>query len=88
MSFHDPKARFLRMNRDACYKRVRVHPFGDRALKSAQEFSRDTDGIFDITMAGQLVKWRYLPRCGARFARGNWRDIILEGAGHVRFRRA
>jgi thiamine biosynthesis lipoprotein len=56
-------------------------------LKSAQEFSRNTDGIFDITMAGQLVKWNYLPRYGARFGRGSWRDIILESTGHVRFRR-
>ena len=38
-------------------------------------------------MAGQLVKWNYLPRYGARFGRGSWRDIILEATGHVRFRR-
>ena len=75
------------MNRDACYKRVRVHPWTWRVLKSAQEFSRNTDGIFDITMAGQLVKWNYLPRYGARFGRGSWRDIIFEATGHVRFRR-
>ena len=76
-----------RMNRDACYKRVRVHPWTWRVLKSAQEFSRNTGGIFDITMAGQLVKWNYLPRYGTRFGRGSWRDIILEATGHVRFRR-
>jgi len=87
MSFHDPESEVSRMNRDACYKPVRVHPWTWRVLKSAQEFSRNTDGIFDITMAGQLVKWNYLPRYGARFGRGNWRDIVLEAAGRVRFRR-
>jgi FAD:protein FMN transferase len=87
MSFHDPESDVSRMNRDACYKLVRVHPWSWCVLTSAQEFSRDTDGIFDITMARQLVKWNYLPRYGARFGRGNWRDIILEGASHVRFRR-
>ena len=87
MSFHDPESEVSRMNRDACYKRVCVHPWTWRVLKSAQEFSRNTDGIFDITMAGQLVKWNYLPRYGARFGRGNWRDIVLEAAGRVRFRR-
>ena len=88
MSFHDPESEVSRMNRDACYKRVRVHPWTWRVLKSAQEFSRNTNGIFDITMAGQLVKWNYLPAgYGARFGRGSWRDIILEATGHVRFRR-
>jgi thiamine biosynthesis lipoprotein len=87
MSFHDPESDVSRTNRDACYKLVRVHPWTWRVLKSAQEFSRNTDGIFDVTMAGHLVKWNYLPKCGARFGRGSWRDIILEAAGRVRFRR-
>ena len=87
MSFHDPESEVSRMNRDACYKPVRVHPWTWRVLKSAQEFSRNTDGIFDITMAGQLVKWNYLPRYGARYGGGSWRDIILEATGRVRFRR-
>jgi len=87
MSFHDPESDVSRMNRDACYKRVRVHPWTWRVLKSAQEFSRNTDGIFDVTTAEQLVKWSYLPRCGAQFGRSSWRDIILEAPGHVRFRR-
>jgi FAD:protein FMN transferase len=26
MSFHDPESEVSRMNRDACYKLVRVHP--------------------------------------------------------------
>jgi FAD:protein FMN transferase len=87
MSFHDPESDVARMNRDACNKQVHIHPWTWRVLKSAQEFSRSTDGIFDVTMARQLVKWNYLPRCGSRYNRGNWRDIILETAGHVRFHR-
>jgi thiamine biosynthesis lipoprotein len=88
MSFQDAESDVSRMNRDACYKRVRVHPWTRRVLKSAQEFSRNTDGIFDVTMAGPLVKWNYLPQCAQRFGRGSWRDIILETACHVRFRRS
>lgn len=87
MSFHDPESDVSRMNRNACYERARVHPWTWRVLKSAQEFSRNTDGIFDVTMARQLVKWNYLPRYGSHVARGSWRDIILEPTGHVRFRR-
>jgi thiamine biosynthesis lipoprotein len=87
MSFHDPESDVSRMNRDAYHKAVRVHPWTWRVLKSAQEFSRNTDGIFDVTIAGQLVKWSYLPRCSVRFGTGSWRDIILEATGHFRVRR-
>src|SRR5215475_11876150 len=78
MNFHDPESDVSRMNRDARHKPVRVHPWTWRVLNSAQEFSRNAHGIFDVTTAGQLVKWNYLPRFGARFGRGSWRDIILE----------
>lgn len=87
MSFHDPGSNVSRMNRDAYYKAVRVHPWTWRVLKSAREFSRNTDGIFDITTAGQLVKWNYLPRFDSRSGSGSWRDIIFEKDRRVRFRR-
>ncbi len=86
MSFHDAESDVSRMNRDASQKRVHVHPWTWRVLESANEFSRNTDGIFDVTIAGQLVKGNYLPDYGARFGKGSWRDIILEAVGHVRFR--
>src|SRR5262245_32108862 len=53
MSFHDPKSDVSRMNRDAYYKAVRAHPWTWRVLKSAREFSSNSDGIFDVTLAGQ-----------------------------------
>jgi thiamine biosynthesis lipoprotein len=56
MSFHDAESDVSRMNRDASEKRVHVHPWTWRVLESANEFSRNTDGIFDVTIAGQLVK--------------------------------
>ena len=87
MSFHDPESEVSLMNGDAYCKAVYVHSWTWRVLKSAQEFSRNTDGIFDITIAGQLVRWNCLPRNGMRFGSGSWRDIILESAGRVRFRR-
>ena len=51
MSFHDPESEVSRMNRDACYKRVRVHPWTWRVLKRRRNFRSESDGIFDITMA-------------------------------------
>src|SRR3954467_13242669 len=85
MSFHEPESDVSRMNRDAWHKAVRIHPWTWRVLKSAQEFARTSDGIFDVTIAGRLVKWDYLPRCGPRSGRGSSRDIILEALNHVRF---
>ena len=87
MSFHDRESDVSRMNRDAFSKSVCVHPWTWRVLECAQEFSRNTDGVFDITMARQLVKWNYLPKPDARFAGGSWRDIVLEDKCSVRFRR-
>ena len=86
MSFHDPQSDVSRLNRDACHKAVRIDPWTWRVLKSAQEFARDSDGIFDVTIAGQLVKWNYLPSHGGHCGTSTWHDIILEAAGRVRFR--
>jgi thiamine biosynthesis lipoprotein len=87
MSFHDSGSDVARMNGDASQRPIKVHPWTWRVLKSAQEFSRNTDGIFDVTTAARLVKWNYLPRPGAHLGKGSWRDIILEPPGYVRFRR-
>lgn len=87
MSFHNPKSDVWRMNQEAHSRPVRVHPWTWRVLKSVQEFSRDSNSIFDVTMARQLVKWGYLPRYGVHLGGGSWRDIILEATCRVRFRR-
>ena len=88
MSFHDPTSDVARMNRHASRRPVKVHPWTWRVLKSAQEFSRKSDGVFDITMARQLMKWDYLPRAGTRLCSGgSWRDIVLDDKCNIRFRR-
>jgi thiamine biosynthesis lipoprotein len=88
MSFHDPTSDVARMNRNASRQPVKVHPWTWRVLKSAQEFSRKSDGVFDITMARQLVKWDYLPRPDTQLCSGGrWRDIVLDDEYNIRFRR-
>ena len=88
MSFHDPTSDVARMNRNASRQPVKVHPWTWRVLKSAQEFSRKSDGVFDITMARQLVKWDYLPRPDTQLCSGgSWRDIVLDDEYNIRFRR-
>ena len=87
MCFHDRESELSRTNRHAFYKPMRVHPWMWRVLQFAREFSRNSDGIFDITMARHLVNWNYLPRFDSRLGTGSWRDIIFEKSRHVRFRR-
>jgi FAD:protein FMN transferase len=88
MSFHDGQSDVSRLNRDAFHRSVRVHPWTWRVLKCAQEISRKSDGVFDITIAGQLVEWDYLPRPDKPFCDdGSWRDIVLGDKYDVRFRR-
>lgn len=89
MSFHDRNSDISRLNRDAFYKSVCIHPWTWRVLKSAQEFSRNSDGVFDITVARQLVKWNYLPKYNGLGGNGSgsWRDIVLQTNCNVRFRR-
>jgi thiamine biosynthesis lipoprotein len=86
MSFHDPDSDVSRLNRDAFNRSVRVHSWTWRVLKCAQEFSRNSDGIFDITTGRQLVKWNYLPTFHSPVGTGSWRDIIFERSRQVRFR--
>ena len=88
MSFHDPGSDVWRINRDGFPKGVIVHPWTWRVLTCAQEFSRKSDGVFDITIGRQLVKWDYLPKLGKRFGSGgSWRDIVLDNKRNVRFHR-
>lgn len=88
MSFHDPASDVGRMNRDAWYEPVKIHPWTWRVLRCALEFSLKSDGVFDITIARQLVNWAYLPRFDRRFGRGgSWSDIVLDREYTVRFRR-
>lgn len=88
MSFHDRQSDVSRMNRDAFHRSVRVHPWTWRVLKCGQEFSRTSDGVFDIAIARQLVKWDYPPRPDTRVCDGgSWGDVILDDECNVRFRR-
>jgi FAD:protein FMN transferase len=87
MSYYDPQSDISRMNREAFSKSVAVDPWTWRVLKCAQEFSRNSEGVFDISIGQRLVKWNYLPQPDKRFAsRGSWRDIVLDDECNVRFR--
>ncbi|MDX2222862.1 MAG: FAD:protein FMN transferase [Rhodospirillaceae bacterium] len=90
MSFHEAASDVSRLNRDAHACWVTVAPATYRVLARAGEIAAATDGVFDITIAGRLVRWGFLPRpadAPAPQARATWRDIALAAPDRVRFGR-
>src|SRR5262245_6000662 len=88
MSFHDPDSDVSRMNRDAFPKSVIVHPWTWKVLDAAQQFARETNGVFDIAIARLLASRGYLPKLQYRPDNAaTWRDIFLRKNCRVFFRR-
>src|SRR5262245_17938531 len=88
MSYYDPRSDVSLMNREAFPRSVIVHPWTWRVLQAAQQFARDSNGTFSVTIAPILAGWRYLPRQRYRAdATATWRDIFLRKNCRVFFRR-
>ncbi|MDA0676278.1 MAG: FAD:protein FMN transferase [Proteobacteria bacterium] len=88
MSFHEAASDVSRLNREATASAVRVDAHTFNVLRFAQDFSEGSDGIFDITTAGRLVAWGFLPRppgAPEPDPEASWRDVILEGENRIRF---
>ncbi len=96
MSPHKPDSELSRINRDAATAPVRLSAEMARLLARATDFSRLSDGAFDITYAavGHLYDYRrrIAPAPAALAAARElvgWRGLILDAnAGTVRFARA
>lgn len=79
MSFHEPDSDVSRLNRAGARNPVAVDPDTFAVLTRAQRMAEASDGIFDITVAPDLVAWGFLPRpdsCEPEPA-ASWRDIEL-----------
>jgi FAD:protein FMN transferase len=78
MSFHDPQSDVSRINANGFPKGVTVHPWTWQVLKAAQEFARESGGVFDIAVGSLLTESNHLPRTGQWLnRRATWRDIFL-----------
>lgn len=86
MSFHQSASDVSMINREAFQRKVKVDPWTWQVLRAAQRLSHETAGIFDITVARELMQWKYLPGRYRNVSEGNWRDVILEKNCTVRFR--
>jgi thiamine biosynthesis lipoprotein len=77
MSVHDAGSDIGRLNRTRPGSPVRVHPQTWRVLARAQRLAQATDGAFDVTVGGDLVRWGLLPGTTHPPARRGFRDLVL-----------
>lgn len=61
MSFHESNSDLSRLNREAARHAVTVHPWTWRVLAAACALHRASDGAFDCSVAGLLVRAGQLP---------------------------
>lgn len=90
MSFHEPQSDVSRLNCCASKCTVVVDPRTFRVIRHAIDFSANSGGCFDITVARELVAWGLLPRPSSEHSPdrlASWRDIELMGEDRVRFHR-
>ena len=83
MSFHDAASDVSRLNREAARRPVRVAGDVIQVLEIARQVSAQSDGLFDITVAAQLIAQGHLPPLASAeiatlpAADASWQDIIL-----------
>ena len=84
MSFHEPDSDVSRINH-AGAGTVTVDPRTHAVMSAAQRMAKASDGIFDITIAPDLVAWGFLPRPDAPEPdpMASWRDIELLPANEI-----
>ncbi|MDD3610453.1 MAG: FAD:protein FMN transferase [Halothiobacillaceae bacterium] len=89
MSFHDPHSELSRINRAQASV---IHEIGAdtwRVLALARDIARRSDGLFDCTIGGELVREGRLPDHGfAPFDPPDWRAVELLPGHRVRLRRS
>ncbi len=95
MSYHNPDSEISRLNRSAFENPVKVEPLTYQVIKKAIEFSRLTDGAFDVTVGPLVDLWsragdantiptqQQLQEAGSKVG---WNKLIIEdGEQTVRF---
>jgi thiamine biosynthesis lipoprotein len=87
LSVHDPASELNAVNRHAHRGLVPMAPVVAEVLSTAIQVAQASDGAFDPTVGGTLMRHRALPpRVFGLDHRATWRDIEVDG-GRVRFHR-
>ena len=90
MSFHRPDSDLARINRSAAGETVAVDPRTVEVFACALDLSRESKGVFDVTVGAELVARGVLPPPSSRAAPnsgGSWRDIEILGGDRIRLHR-
>jgi len=93
MSFHEAESDISTLNRDAARGPVAVSAHTYAVISCALEMAAASGGVYDVTVAAQLVAWGYLPRPPGTQPdaepdpAASWRDIHLLGDGRIQFQR-
>ena len=85
MSFHDPNSELSVLNREAHNRRVPVSEDLFAVLSLARRIHDASDGAFDVAIAPELVRWKYLPRHGRMSGGGTFENVELDPSRTVRF---
>ncbi len=90
MSFREAGSDVFRLNHKACREPVTIDAHTQGVLRRAIALSEISDGIFDITVAPELVARRMLPapeHAPVPDADGSWRDIVFLKDHTIAFQR-
>jgi thiamine biosynthesis lipoprotein len=89
MSFHEPDSDVSRLNRAGARNPVTVDSHTFAVLTQAQHMAEVSSGVFDITVAPDLVAWGFLPRPDGPEPdpAASWRDIELTAPNTVLLQR-
>lgn len=90
MSFHEPASDVSALNREAARQSVAVSPQTFEVIRRGLDVAAASKGVFDFTVAGDLVAWGFLPPpadAPAPDAGASWRDIELLENNRIRFHR-
>lgn len=61
MSFHEAGSELSRLNRQALFEPIPVHPWTAKVLRQALSIHHATDGLFDCAVGHELLHWQLLP---------------------------
>lgn len=88
MSFHEPESELSRINRNASLHPVVVNPRTFSVIEMSLQLSEATAGVFDISIAPQMVSAGLLPfpeGAPESSKNGNWKNIQLNKADSTIF---
>lgn len=90
MSFHEAASDVSALNRDAAHGAVAVNLHTFDVIRRGLALAAASGGVFDMTVAAQLVSWGFLPRPEGSSdpdPQASASDIELLSEGRVRFHR-